>query len=142
MQALDLKPLSGVNELRFGMSVDQVIAMLGKPEEEGEIEELLLEKSLPLWHYHHLGLSLFLDDGSPAQLIRLECRNKNMRLFGLEVMGLNLRDFETLLQHQQQRISEREKLPWGETCISCDELGMEAFFSNDRLQAISLVPAA
>lgn len=140
MQALDLNPLSGINELCFGMPAEQVSAILGKPEEVGEIEDLLLEKTLPIWHYHHLGLSLFFNDDPQEELIRLECRNKNMRLFGMEVLGLNLRDFETLLQNEQQRISERDKLPWGETCISCDELGLEAFFSNDRLQAISLVP--
>jgi hypothetical protein len=45
---------------------------------------------------------------------------------------------QELLKAQHYVVSERELLPWGETCLSFDEAGLECYFENKKLIALSI----
>jgi len=65
---MTIKPREGVGNLRFGMTPDEVIAMLGNPDERGEIPS----HNQTTLHYRRLGLHLTFDTGG-AELRAILC---------------------------------------------------------------------
>jgi hypothetical protein len=129
--------LSGFAGLPFGSDPEKANAVFGSPDEESVLEDEVFNRPKLLRHYHALELSLFFDLSRNKQFCSAECKHPDTLLFGEKVMGTNEKTLLELLKKHNYTLSDREVLPWGETCLNFDEAGLEAYFENKKLIALS-----
>lgn len=133
----EIQVLTGFTSLAFGAGPDKAKSVFGAPEEETLLEDEVFNRPKLLWHYHHLALSLFFDLNNKSQFCSAECKHIDTLIFGEKVMGTNEKTLIELLKKHQYSLSEREVLPWGEICLNFEEAGLEAYFENKKLIALS-----
>ncbi len=133
----EIQLLSGFNTLPFGADPGKANALFGAPDEETVLEDEVFHKPKLLWHYHQLGLSLFFDGSQEKQFCSAECKHPDTLLWGEKVMGMNEKSLLEVLKKHNYVLSEREVLPWGETCLNFDEARLECYFENKKLIALS-----
>lgn len=133
----EIQVLTGFTSLAFGAGPGEAKAVFGAPDEETVLEDEVFNRPKLLWHYHHLALSLFFDLNNKSLFCSAECKHPDTLLFGEKVMGSNEKTLIELLKKHNYTLSEKEVLPWGETCLNFDEAGLEAYFENKKLIALS-----
>jgi len=129
--------LSGFSSLPFGAEPGKANAAFGKAEEESVLEDEIFHRPKMLWHYRHLDLTLFFDLNHEKRFCSAECKHPETQLWGQKVMGMDEKSLQELLKTHNYTLSEREVLPWGETCLSFDEAELECYFENKKLVALS-----
>ena len=133
----EIQLLSGFATLPFGADPAQANAVFGYPDEETVLEDEVFNRPKLLWHYRIPGLSLFFDLSQEKQFCSAECKHPNTLLYGEIVMGMNEKALLDLLKKHNYTLSEREVLPWGETCLNFDEAGLECYFENKKVNALT-----
>ena len=131
-----IRLLSGFETLPFGANPAKAKDLFGAPDEESTLEDEVFNQPKLLWHYHTTALSLFFDYSGEKHFFSAECKHPDTLLFGEKVIGMNEKTLMDLLKKYNYPLSEREVLPWGETCLNFDEAGLECYFKNKKLIAL------
>jgi len=136
-EAPEIQVNYGFSKLSFGSSPDQATSVFGEPNEVTEIEDEIFLKPKLLWHYHIPNMTLFFENVKKIYFSSAECKHQDTLLFGEKVMGADEKTLLELLKKHQYSLSERESLPWGEICLHFEEAGLECYFENKRLVALT-----
>ncbi len=136
-QSFQILPLFGFKEISFGSTPTHVKSLLGEALEESILDDEFLNQKKQVWHYPKLGLSFFFTLEPKLSLCSIECSNKATELFKQKVMDLDEKQFLNLMKENSYTLSDREQLPWGEICFSFDEIELECYFQNKKMQALS-----
>lgn len=131
----EIKPELGLGDLSFGFTMSQVSAIIG-PEDETEVLDNDDAKAI-LWHYHELAITCFFESGQLPRLSSFEIMNDEATLWGKKVFDLNEKDIIALLNENGYMDLDREEHEWGETRVSCDEIGLDFYFQDDELISVN-----
>ena len=126
----------GYGDIRFGMPVEAVVAILSQADEVETIDNAYDEPTTVL-HYRQLGLTLFFEGENPILCcIDVEC--EEAVLCGNPVFDLDERALVQLMVkngYTEQDVADED---WGERRVSFGEANVDFFFDDGELMSISL----
>ncbi len=89
----------GLADLPFGATRDEVLKVLGEPEEKDSVD--LGDEESIAWHYWDLGLSLNFDESAAYGLCTIEVGSPEVTLFGEKLIGKSKVDALAFLDQQK-----------------------------------------
>ena len=129
---------TGIGPLRFGMSQDEVRALVGEPEEiEASDDEDEFEHQEWVYHEDDYLVSLYFDREDDFRLSCIETDNPHMRLFGQALVGQPLAGVQALLKQHGLAEPEIETMDGGEVRLSYEQSMIDLYFEDDELQFIN-----
>ncbi|MBQ2174703.1 MAG: hypothetical protein II453_06510 [Alphaproteobacteria bacterium] len=124
----------GLDDIRFGMPVEQVVSILGDAEEVESMENATDEITTIL-HYDDGALTLFFEGENPIlQCIDLSAEEST--LFGERIFDMNEKEIVKLMVSNNYYEQDADEEAWGERRISFGEGNIDFFLENDELIAI------
>ena len=134
----EIKPMQGFGDIKFGVSQDEVLKLLGEPAEketidvEGEIHEV------EVWSYWDEGHSLYFEKDLNNVCTNFETDNDWVTLFGEKVFAMNQDQIIALMNKNDFSDFEIEDDPeLDEVIIFFHEAHMQFVFENDTLELVS-----
>ncbi|MDB5262130.1 MAG: hypothetical protein JWQ14_1411 [Adhaeribacter sp.] len=127
---------TGMGNIRFGYSMEQVKDVMGEPEEveESDEEDEFEHKA---WNYWQKGYSFFFDREDDYRLSCIQTENSDVILFGKRIFDLSAKEIKDLLTKNGVTDFETEKLETGETRLSYEREMIDLYLENDQLLAIN-----
>lgn len=130
-----IKPLEGCGVLRFGQTIDDVVALLGEAEEIDQIDEDDMLNTIIL-HYWERGISVFFEGVDKSVVSCIETDNPDSLLFGSKVFGLSMEKLISLMKKNGYDDYEVE-MEEGENRISFEKGLIDFFYDGEEMLAIS-----
>ncbi|MBR1850636.1 MAG: hypothetical protein IJ789_04590 [Bacteroidales bacterium] len=126
----------GFDNIRFGMPVEETVALLGTADEVETIDNAADETTTVL-RYFDRGLTLFFEGENP-NLQCIDISNEDSTLLGEKVFELGEKEIVKLMVRNNYCEQDIEDELWGERRISFGEANIDFFFENDELLSISI----
>lgn len=131
---LEIKIKEGLGDLRFGMTEEQIAALMGRPDEVEHIENAADEPTTVL-HYNDHGITLFLE-GEPQVLACIDIANEECTLFGKEVFELDERELVKLMVANDYAEQDVDQEDWGERRVSFPQGNIDFYFADGEMTSI------
>lgn len=132
MENFIIEPLKGYGDLQFGMLIDDVVAFLGQPTEQEEIDSAYEDEShIFVLDYEELDSSLYFEGSTEQRLTNFYTLNRKSELFGAKIFDLNKEEIIELMK-QNGYDDYVEDIEDGD-CISYDELNLDFYFDDNQL---------
>lgn len=127
---------TGISNIYFGYTMDQVIDIMGEPEEieESDEDDEFEHKAFNYWEK---GYSFFFDREDDYRLSCIQTESDDVRLFNTNVIQKSTNEIKELLQKNDLQDYETEKLETGEIRWSFEQEMLDLYFENDKLIAIN-----
>jgi len=127
---------TGISNIYFGFTMDQVKDIMGEPEEieESDEDDEFEHKAFNYWEK---GYSFFFDREDDYRLSCIQTENEDVKLFNTNVIQKPSQNIKDLLQKNGLVDYETEKLETGETRWSFEQEMLDLYFENDKLIAIN-----
>jgi hypothetical protein len=132
-----LFPLKGFNDLPFGCTPKEFIAVFGKPDETEELNDEIFNDHAIVYHYWDMGFSAFFTKNPHEIFTSIEIDSEHAILFGQRVFQMTEKELVDLFKQHSFVLSESEKHDWGEKRLSFDDAGVDLYFANGRLSSIN-----
>jgi len=129
----EIKLKNGIGNILFGMPVEDVVKLIGEPDEVENFENAL-EAPTTLLHYGD-SLRLFFEDESPT-LQCIDISDDSATLFGHKIFDMDEREIVRLMVDNGFYEQDADEEAWGERRISFGEGNVDFFFDNGDLSAI------
>lgn len=126
----------GIGEIRFGMPVEEVVALLGTADEVENIDNAADEPTTVL-RYNELGLTLFFEGENPV-LACIDTCNEECELLGERVFDLEEKRLVQLMVKNGYCEQDVDDEDWGERRVSFPESNTDFFFDEGELVSITL----
>lgn len=127
----------GFGLLRFGMQINSVIDLIGKPTEVEEIGEDL-EMPATVLYYEEEGISCFFENLDQEKLACINIETEEVFLFGEQIIGKTSQEIVDLMRKHNIFEQTMDKEEWGEERISYEESSIDFFFTDDKLTSITI----
>ena len=127
----------GFGLLRFGMQINSVIDLIGKPTEVEEIGEDL-EMPATVLYYEEEGISCFFENLNQEKLACINIETEEVFLFGEQIIGKTSQEIVDLMRKHNIFEQTMDKEEWGEERISYEECAIDFFFTEDKLKSITI----
>jgi len=99
MKNKEILPGKGLGELKFGMSRDEVLSVLGKPDDVDTYDDDEIEdEGSESWHYDDLEISLSFDEEEDWVLTTIAVSNPSHTFMGHELIGLTKSELLAVLE--------------------------------------------
>jgi hypothetical protein len=140
---LNIKPTIGLGELKFGMTREQVNAVLGQPDEIEIISED--GEAIEQWHYDDHEFSCLFSEQDDWKLLSIAISNEDSTINEHKFIGLS----ETELEDKLQLIGISEELEYEDMSteefpdhllVYCDELAMNFWLDAGIVSEIQWGP--
>jgi flavin-dependent dehydrogenase len=125
----------GLGEIKFGLTMDEVEAIMGKPEEVEESEEDE-EFEYEVWNYWEEGYSFYFDEDDDYRLGLIETANEEVTMFGKKIFQMKQAEVEELLKANGLSDQEKDTLETGEKHITYEKEMLDMYFEKDVLITI------
>jgi hypothetical protein len=135
--ALEIKPLVGFGELKFGTDQSDVENYLGEPEEIEDLPGEADESDAEVWNYWEEGHTVFFDKELDNKCSCFDTDNTEAILFGQKVFEMNEKQIIELMQSNGYKELDTEDEEWGERRVSFTDAVTDFYFEDDRLISIS-----
>jgi hypothetical protein len=132
---LEIKPMKGLGDLKFGMTTEEVEKLIGPAEEVEDIDEN--EVKTKIWHYWQKGVSLFFDQENSFRLSSIEVDNTNATIWGKKVFEMTEKDLTELFKSNGFNEIDAELQEWGEKRVSFDDAMFDFYFEEDELVSVN-----
>ena len=127
---LDIHIKQGIGDIKFDMPVEEVVAILGKPDEVETIENAL-EETTTILRYTDT-LTLFFEGDSPI-LSCIDIAGEEATLFGKKVFEMGEKEIVKLMVDNQYFEQDVDNEDWGERRVTFNEGNVDFYFDNDKL---------
>lgn len=127
---------TGIGNIRFGFTMDQVKDIMGEPEEIEESDEDD-EFEHKAWNYWEQGYSFFFDREDDYRLSCIQTDNPEVTLFDQKVFEMPADQVENLLREKGITDYESEKLDTGETRLSFEREMIDLYLEGNKVVAIN-----
>ena len=134
MENLTIELLKGYGEIKFGMSIDEVVALLGEPSNNEELEPMIeggVSSSL-LYDYDDLGVSICFEGESKMLVSSISTSDEDATLFGEKIYEMNRNQIIELMKKNGYKEFDEEEQE-GDTCLIYDELMLDFYFNEGEL---------
>jgi len=137
MIKIEILPLVGVNELKFGNTKEEIIEVIGVTDQFEIIEEEE-EVFTEMYTYPKYKASLFFE-GNETEMIFTSCdtENKDVYLFDNKVFDLSEAEIMQLMKEHNFNDLEIDEEEWGEKRISYLDAMMDFYFHDEELVSIT-----
>jgi hypothetical protein len=135
-QAEDIKLGTGVGELRFGMSMDEVRQQLGEPEEVEKSEEDD-DFEHQAWNYLDQGYSLYFDREDDYRLSCIETDRPAIALYGESILGKSPEQIKALMAQHGHTNADEEAGDDGELQLSYEHQMIDFYFVENELMVVN-----
>lgn len=142
----EIRPGKGLGVLKFDVTKEEVLNLLGKPSEKESfnLSELENDKT-EAWHYDDLYLSLSFDEENDWLLSSIAISSPDFLLDGEPLIGKSKEEILKICERkgwgepmEDEEIQEENP----ENClIHVDESGMSFWFENDELTEVQIGPS-
>ena len=122
----------GIGEIKFGLTMDEVEAIMGKPEEV-ETSEEDEEFEYEVWNYWEEGYSFYFDEDDDYRLGLIETANEEVTLFGQKIFQMKQAEVEALLKSKGLSNPEKDTLETGEKHVTYEKEMLDMYFDKDAL---------
>ena len=136
IESPELKLGTGVGNLKFGSTLEDVEKQLGEPEEIEESDEND-EFEHQAWHYYEDGFSLYFDQEDDYRLSSIETVNPEVSLWGKKLFELSQKQIKELFAEKGISDFDTENLSTGETRLSYEKEMIDLYFEGDKLIAVN-----
>ncbi|MHC1707673.1 MAG: hypothetical protein AB9842_09140 [Bacteroidales bacterium] len=129
--SLDIKPKSGLGEIKFGEPMEHLVEYLGNPE---DIEELEDADEFPtvVMHYWDKKITVFLEGIEKQVISCIEVDNDQSILFGKWAFNLNENEIKTLMFENGYKDLDEGMEEWGEKRVTFEDGLIDFFFDKDE----------
>ena len=131
-----IKLKEGYGDLRFGMPVEDVVAILGTADSVENIDNAADEPTTVL-HYEERGLTLFFEEENPV-LACIDVCDTESTLYGQRVFDFGQSTIVDLVKKHGFSELEVDDEDWGERRVSFPEADADFFFDDDELVSVTL----
>ncbi len=134
MKNLTIEPLKGYGNIKFGMSVEEIIEMFGEPSNHEELEPLMEENEnyCILYDYDEEELSIYFEGITSLVVANISTKDDEATLFGERIYSMNRNQIVEMMKKNGYKIFEEEEQD-GDTCIIYDELMLDFYFKDGEL---------
>lgn len=134
MENFTIEPLKGFGDIKFGMSIDEVIKQIGEPTNYEELEPLIDESEnyCVLYEYKNKGFSLYFEGITSTVLSNISTENKDATLFGERVYSMNREQIIAFMKKNGYKDFAEENEE-GDDCIIYDDLMLDFYFKEGKL---------
>lgn len=126
----------GLGDIRFGMPVEEIVALLGNADEVETIDNALDDPTTVL-HYDEADLTLFLEGENP-KLSCIDTSDETCTLFGQSVFALDERALVALMVEHGYVEQDVDNEDWGERRVSFGQANIDFFYDGGQLVSVSL----
>lgn len=134
--AFDIVPKQGLGEIRFGDTSEQVITLLGQPEDVENIEDNDGFNTVVLYYWEQ-EITVFFEGREKSVVSCIETENPDATMFGKEIFDMTEQDIVALMTEKGFEVAEIEVETTGERRVSYDDAMMDFFFSEGDLIAVN-----
>ncbi len=134
---LEIRPLVGFGELKFGADQSDVENYLGEPQEIEDLPGDADESDAEVWNYWDEGHTVFFEKDMENKCTCFETDNDEAILFGKNIFDLNEKQIIELMETNGYREIDTEDEEWGERRISYSDAVMDFYFEDDQLISVS-----
>lgn len=133
---IKIKIKEGFDDIKFGMSPEEIIAILGEPQ---EVENLEIddENSTTIIHYRDNELSFFFANSRKPCLECIETSNHDTYIFDKQIFLLNECEITDLFKSNGYDNFEIETEVWGEKRLTFEDAMIDFYFDEKQLSIIS-----
>lgn len=134
---LEIRPLVGFGDLKFGADQAEVENYLGEPQEIEDLPGEADESDAEVWNYWDDGHTVFFEKDMDNKCTCIETDNDEAILFGKKVFDLNENQIIELMETNGFREIDSEDEEWGERRVSYSDAVMDFYFEDDKLISVS-----
>lgn len=137
---MNIQPGIGISQIKFGISEEQLIAVLGKPLSvtEGEYVENSGDYNRELFYQEDLSFTFDSDDSYRLSLITI--RSRGYKLFGIDIFGLPIEVVKSFISKEASEIPKYKDWSYEDVLdhisLDYDSLGLTLWFDNGLLEEI------
>lgn len=131
--ALDIHIRQGIDDVRFDMPIEQVVAILGEADEVECIENAADEPTTVL-HYADK-MTLFFENDNPT-LSCIDITDEEARLFGKEIFDCTEKEVVQLMIDNNYFEQDVDNEEWGERRVTFNEGNIDFYFEDDELMSV------
>ena len=134
MENLIIEPLKGYGDIKFGMSIDEVVSVLGTPSNHEELDPIIEgnESSSILYDYDDLAASICFEGTDKMLVSSISTINEDATLFGENIYDMNRNQVIELMKKNGYKEYDEEEQE-GDTCLIYDELMLDFYFNEGEL---------
>ena len=134
MENLIIEPLKGYGDIKFGMSIGEVVGILGEPSNLEELDPIIEGKELSsvLYDYDDLGVSICFEGTDKMLVASISTSDEDATLFGENVYEMDRKQIIELMKKNGYKDIDEEEQE-GDTCLIYDELMLDFYFNEGDL---------
>ena len=134
MENLIIEPLKGYGDIKFGMSIDEVVSVFGTPSNLEELDPIIEgnESSSILYDYDDLEVSICFEGTDKMLVSSISTINEDATLFGERIYDMNRNQIIELMKKNGYKEFDEEEQE-GDTCLIYDELMLDFYFNEGEL---------
>ena len=131
INSLEIKPKEGFGDIKFGEILDNVVMLLGEPQELDSLEEDE-ELSMLILHYWDLGFSIIFEGVSKQVAAGFETDHPDATMFGEKIIGASEKHVVNMMK--EKGFSEFETdMEDGDKRLTYDELLLDFYFRDGKV---------
>lgn len=134
---IEIKPLVGINNIEFGMSVSKIVELAGKPDQVDNLTEDVDPLNIEMLHYDQAQVSLFVEGKHDLLLNSCDSENPESEIFGQKLFKLKEKAIIQLFAENGYTEMETENEEWGEKRISFVDALVDLYFIGGKLISIT-----
>ena len=127
----------GYGDITFNMNKEDVLELLGKPDEESVIDEKDLIYA-DVWTYLDGMVTIFFEYNPEPFLANIEISDKRATLFGKNIIEATDNEVIELMKDNNYKKFDSDSEPWGEKSISFGNGLIDFYFDNQKLVSVCL----
>lgn len=135
IQENEIKLGQGLGEIKFGLTMDEVEAIMGKAEEV-ETSEEDEEFEYEVWNYWEEGYSFYFDEDDEYRLGLIETANEEVTMFGKKIFKMKQAEVEALLKSNGLSNPDKDTLETGEKHVTYEKEMLDMYFDKDALVTV------
>jgi len=134
---LNIRPLAGLGALNFGMSMQDIVDILGQPDDSEVLSDGEDEVETLIWNYWKRGISLFIEGAENSVLSNFETDNTDAILFGKKVFELDEDEITALMKENGFSTCDIDVETWGEKRLSFEDAQIDFYFDKGTLVTVN-----
>ena len=134
MKNLTIEPFKGYGDIKFGMSIEDIVNIFGEPSNNEELESIIEENEnySILYDYDDECMSICFEGVSKTIVASISTCNEDATLFGERVYEMDRKQIIDLMKRNGYKDYDEEEQE-GDTCLIYDELMMDFYFNEGEL---------
>ena len=134
MKNLTIEPFKGYGDIKFGMSIEDIVNIFGEPSNNEELESIIEENEnySILYDYDDECMSICFEGVNKTIVASISTCNEEATLFGERVYEMDRKQIIDLMKRNGYKDYDEEEQE-GDTCLIYDELMMDFYFNDGEL---------